>query len=84
MCALTQTVSPNVHSSVPRLQHQAAQEAAQQQHHHQQQQQHATAEFGQMSGMGSAIKRTMSEPVVSNDNVVCPLDRLRRCYALCT
>ena len=70
-----QTVSPNVHSSIPRLQQQTAHQAAQQQqqqlHHHHHSQGHAMADMGQMSSMGSAIKRTMSEPVVSNENVVC-------------
>ena len=73
---VAQTVSPNVHSSIPRLQQQTAQQAAQQQqqlHHHHQQQGLTGADMGQMSSMGSAIKRTMSEPVVSNDNVVCQL-----------
>ncbi len=74
MCHFAQTVSPNVHSSIPRLQQQTAQQAAQQQqqlHHHHHSQGHAMADMGQMSSMGSAIKRTMSEPVVSNENVVC-------------
>ena len=88
MVICVQTVSPNVHTSMPNLQQQQQQQQQFMQQHQQQhqqaaqqqpQQQHMMAEMRQRSGMASmGIHRTMSEPVVHADIMVSKAHTLAR------
>ena len=95
MVNCTQTVSPNVHSSMPGLQQQQMQQQQLQQQQQQQQQavqqqqqasrHHMMADMRQRSSIGTAplgIHRTKSEPVVNADNMVRIIGNLKRWFPL--